>query len=238
MKKVLFAIVTLVLFAYSASAQSSSEFDHSGQFFVSAQGGCLFTFSDNYASYFDEKCAKDLFNPFGAVTVGYSFNPEWSTRLSVNYGKNDSAYNYKESYDTFGPYEFKSLNVFADAILDLKGIKGITSAFSPKIYGGVGFGYTWDFVENFSIPSDVAYRRWNWYLNDKNYSLAFRFGTILEYDFSNRLGIFGDFCGEFFADNYSGLRPKSSDQKWAKRGYLGFPFDVRGLGSVGVILHF
>lgn len=246
MNKLLIAVAALTLFSFAAFAQSSdTKYDHSDQFFISVQGGPLYTFGDNFATYFDEGCPMKLFNPFGAISAGYSFDTEWTVRLSVTYGRNDYAYNMLSYPDVeyFAPYKSKSLSCFADVIIDIKGIKGLTGRWSPKIYGGIGLGYTWDVVDNF-VEADqlkkysLSSRPAIWTATDKNLSFGYRFGAILEYDFGNNISAFADFCGEFYVDNYSGLDHTKEYKKTIRPGYPQFPFDVRGVLAFGLNFYF
>jgi hypothetical protein len=60
---------------------------------------------------------------------------------------------------------------------------------------------------------------------------------MLEYTFTNKLGILLDMNAEAYVDDFSGLRPFEQDID-QREGYAGFPLDLRAYASLGLIYHF
>jgi len=232
MKRLLTVFVVFVGLFAVAGAQNKPVYDREGRVFISAQGGVAASIFDNAWSYYDFAKITDLFGGQGSVSLGYDFNTMWAVRLNVGYAKDHAAYNIKQTAGGFfRPYDFNSVSGFVDVILDLNGIKGNIRRFSPKLYGGLGVGYSYKFEDQFDGPVHP------WQITtDPNVAFAGRFGFIGEYCFANGFGLYVDLAGEGYLDNFSGLCPK--DGEITKNGhYSGFPFDVRGLVSFGVVLH-
>jgi len=206
-------------------------------FYISVQGGPLYSVNENTFSYNDNNAGKDLITFQGSVSFGYDFGTRAGARLNVNYGKNVSGANVKETSGNnpvtgkhFFPYEFNNVNAFLDFTWNIAS-EGSESAFVPKVYAGVGLGHTFNFTD--------AHHPWQGkYIYDPNNVFGFRFGFIGEYKFSDSFGAFIDLCGEAFLDNFNGLRPSKEEQDAHGKGYLGFPFDLRGLASFGIAVHF
>jgi len=239
MKKVLMAFAALLLFAAAAIAQERPVYDHSGSFFIAAQGGVSYSVNENHWTYRDEGKLGDLIQPLGGLSVGYWFNPEWGVRLNGAYGNNRSALNVKQkSAGKFCPYEFKSMSVFVDALLDIRGIKGDIGRWRPIIFGGIGYGHSWG-INNLGDPE---YWRNHWqtyfHLKDPNNVFGFRFGGILEYTLPNGLGFFGEITGEAYTDRFNGLQPTKANNEAVASGIAGFPFDCRAYANFGVSFHF
>ena len=195
-------------------------------FNISLQGGALVSLNENTFSYGDNGKTLDLVSPQGGITFGYTFSGRWAARLSASYGRNAGACNTKEtSAHGFYPYKFSSINVFADAMLNLT---RSWDGFSPVVYAGVGGGHTFAFTD--------AKHPWQ-AVSDRNTAFGFRFGFIAQYNFSDHFGIYADLCGEAYTDNYNGLKPSEKDQQKVD-GYAGFPLDLRGLVSLGCVFHF
>lgn len=224
MSKLFTTISALFIGALTLSAQSSDKVEH--PFNVSVQGGALVSLNENAFSYRDNGKALNLISPQGSIAIGYDFSYRWGMRISASYGKNASACNTVEtSGHGFYPYTFKSVNVFADAVLDL-GKKD--SFFSPKLYAGLGGAHTFGFTDAGHPWQEVS---------KKNTVFGFRGGFIAQFDITSHFGMFIDLCGEAYTDKYNGLLPNEKNQKEVS-GYAGFPLDLRGLASLGVILHF
>lgn len=223
MKKTL---ITIALWAAAALALTAQEAESTKPFSISIQGGALFSVNENSFSYLDNGKAFQLITPQGGVSFGYDFRHRFGVRLDVSYGKNAGACNtVQTSTQGFYPYTFNSLNIFADAVLNL-GAKA--SPFSPKLYLGIGGAHTFGFS-----ATDHPWQT----VSGSNTAFGFRGGFIAQYDFTSRFGIFADLRAEAYSDNYNGLRPNSEDQDKAT-GYAGFPMDLRGIASLGVVYHF
>lgn len=236
-------MIAAVLIAVVASAQNKPVYEKAGNFYVSAQGGALFSYNDNTWTYRDFDKSSNLITPQASVAAGYYFNEAFGARLSVNYGQNKAAYNLKQTADRrFRPYDFNSVSVFADAILDLNGLKDLVRRLSPRIYGGIGLGHSFGFDNNFyyaECTNGPDHHPWQEaYLSKSNTVVGFRFGGILEYTLPSGLGFFVDVCGEAYTDRFDGIKPTSNDQDSVSRGYAGFPFDCRGIASFGVSFNF
>lgn len=224
MRKVLVAIFVLVASVTTVWAKSGKDSDK--RFNVSIQGGALISVNENYFSYGENGQFAKLITPQGALAFGYDFSNRFGSRLSVSYGLNASACNTRQTSGYgFFPYSFQSVNVFADAILNL-GKRG--GAFHPKLYMGVGMAYSFGFTDS-GHPWQVV--------NDRNSAFGFRGGFIGVYNISNSFGIFVDLCGEAYTDDYNGLQPSEADQSKVE-GYAGLPLDLRGVASLGILFRF
>jgi len=233
----------LFLGVTAVSAQDWSSYDPTGKFSISVQGGPMLSISENAFSYKDNGKTAKLITPQASISVGYDFTKAFGLRANIGYGKNMSACN---TYDTamhgFYPYSFKNISCFVDAILQLNYVNNSWSAFCPKLYFGLGGAQSFGFNEvNFGsyTKNDPSYKRFHpWQdVNESNGVIAFRLGFIAEYNFSQNFGIFADITGEAYTDNFNGLMPKSGDFD-AFHGYAGFPFDLRGLISLGAVCRF
>ena len=230
------ATLMVALFLGAVSVFAQDRFDYSGKWNVAVQGGTMFSINENVHSYTGQGNTADLFTYQGQIAVGYDINRAFGVRVAVGYGKNVGATNYKQTNLQYKnqrfPYEFQSVNVFADAILNVNEWAEFDSPFSPKFYAGVGVAETFAFKET----GDHHPWQWDGEVTKKNTPIGMRFGFIGEYDFSNGLGIYVDICGEAYMDNYNGLKPNEPDHQG--EGYAGFPMDLRALASFGIIYHF
>lgn len=204
---------------------------HARSVFVSLQGGPVLNIYENAFSYRDHRKSLDLITLDGALSIGYDFNDSYGARLSVGYGGDAGAGNVRQTSATgFWPYKFRHLSGFADFLIDLNGLSGMPTPFRSKLYAGVGAAYTFGFK---FIDAEHPWQR----PTEKNAVPGFRGGFIAEYNFPSGFGFFADLCGEAFHDKYNGLMPSEKDQEHYE-GYGGFPLDLRGKVSLGVIYHF
>ena len=243
MRKLLAVCAALIL---GASLLSAQEYNPSGRWYVSLQGGPMYQSNENTFAYRWEKVGNKLFTYTAAAAVGYNFNETWGVRGSVSYGLNRSAGNYKQSHDMFYPYDFKNISGFADLVLDFNGLNVIERSFAPKLYAGMGLGHTFGFSKptptpnGYGEPVTVAWAQkfhpWQ-YVKEKNNAFGFRFGAIAEFNFKGGFGIFADLCWEAYTDWFNGLEPDEIDHT-AGKGYAGFPFDLRATCSLGVLYRF
>lgn len=226
------ATLMVALFLGAVSVFAQDRYDYSGRWNASVQGGPLFSINENVHSFTGQGNTADLFTGQGSIAVGYDFNKAFGVRGWAGFAQNVSACNYKETVKkgdtTRFPYKFKSINVFADAILNINEWAEEDSFFSPKVYAGFGFARTFNFTD--------AKHPWQ-KPSDPNTSIGFRFGFIGEFDFTNGVGVFVDLCGEAYQDTYNGIHPETAAHE-AREGYAGFPLDLRALASFGVIYHF
>lgn len=205
-----------------------------GRFSVSLQGGAAFDYYENAFSYRENGQLMKLITPQGALGIGYDFTESFGLRLQGAYGTDAGACNTRNTAaHGFYPYSFQHVNVFMDAMLNLAGLLGKSTAFRPRVYIGAGGAYTFGFQET------GEHHPWQWdeTVTKKNLVFGFRGGLLLEYCFRSGFGILADFSGEAFMDKYNGLEPSEEDKK-AADGYPGFPFDLRGVASLGIVYHF
>ena len=220
MKELLTTFVAIALSAVMLCAQSSDKSGFNLSISVS-KSEKTFAFPDNH------KTGK-LFKGHVSLAGGYDFSEKFGMRLSVSYSGNPGALNTRESDNKFYPFKFSSVNVFADAILNFNNKQ---SSFSPKLYAGVGGAHSFNLKNEFTgTPVGAAKEQLD--RRDSGYTtFGFRFGFIAQYDFNETIGVFADICGEAYTDRYNSLSHQ-------KGGDTGFPFDMRALTSVGLIIHF
>lgn len=225
----MFVAALMTVLSLSLYAKNDSAFDYSKRVSVSAGGGVSFLFSENVRTYKDAGKIGHLARPSGFLAVSYNFNQVVGLRCAFGYAQNASAMNLKKkNRKKLMPYTFNDASFFADAVLNLNGLAGLKRGFAPKLYAGLGVAY----AHQFSKLNQKAYP-----VTTSNIAPGYRFGIIAEYNFSNGWGLFADLCGEGFMDNFNGKEPKNKFVK-GRRGYPGFPFDMRGTLSGGLVFHF
>lgn len=208
------------------SSKNSSRRDEPRKLYVALQGGAMYSVSENYFTYAENGKALGLVTPFGALSVGYDFSHRFGIRGSLGYGKNAGAANTRQTAARgFYPFTFSDVNLFADAILNLGSYGAL---FQPKLYVGLGGGYSFGFTESGHPWQKVT---------PKNLAFGFRGGFLGEFVVSEHVGILIDLRGEGFTDNFSGIQPSAEDQA-AVEGYAGFPLDLRAMISLGVAYRF
>ena len=201
------------------------------RFYVSVEGGPMFNLYENAFSYVDNGKTMDLFTLQYGAAAGFDFNKAFGVRLSFSAGKDAGAANtYNTAAGGFYPYTFKDISAFADAVLDLKPSRRDFSGFRPKLYAGLGAGFSKDFT-------DPEHPWQGKYLTSPNAAFGFRGGFIAEYVFKSGLGVFADLRGEAFFDNFNGLEPTDADHN-NRPGYAGFPFDLRAKALLGISFRF
>jgi len=228
MKKLLVSLLALLLVAGPTFAQSHEPYDFSGRWYVGLYGGAHYNVYENYFAYGENDKGWNLITAQGGIAAGYEYNKIWSFRATLEISKNAGAMNIRETHDgIFRPYTFKAVDFFADAIVNIMGVADDLGKWSPKIYGGVGFGYSFGFTD--------PQHPWQT-LTTGNFAPGFRLGGILQYDFRSDMGVYLDVNGSAFADHYNGLKPAKSEQP--EKGYAGFPLDVKGNVSLGIVYRF
>lgn len=250
MRKSLFCLAVLWIGAASLSAQNNGQDvkkqtqevktdvsqDAAQKAYISVQGGGLFSLNENFRTYGEKRKNSDLLTGQGSVAFGYQFTPVSGFRIWAGYGGNRGACNSEETSDhRFYPYKFNSVNAFVDYVMDFSGFSNHDWTFVPKIYAGVGVGNTFSFKKtpDNPAPGDL-FHPWQ-KVSDKNTAFGFRGGLILEYMISRSFGILADFGGEFYTDDYNGI---NSGDEVSETGDKNFPFDFRGLASLGFAIHF
>ena len=231
----------LLLGVVSLSAQSKEPApSHARSIFVSLQGGTALDIYENAFSYRENGKTLDLFTFEGDFAIGYDFDDVYGVRVHAAFGNDAGACNVREtSGGGFYPYAFRHVTVFADVLLNLNGLAGRVTAFRPKLYAGVGGASTFGFHPtdgNAYYSQTGKYHPWQ-SIQEKNIVPGFRAGFIAEYNLPSGFGFFADLGGEAYHDMYNGLMPSKEDQK-NYEGYGGFPMDLRGRLSLGIIYHF
>ena len=237
MKKV-FTIITILLCAAASGSAQARLFNFAKNYNVSAFGGMHYNLYENAFSYREHGYGGRLYTSQAGVAFGFDFNEVWGARVVTVMGKNAAACNSRQSGDNFYPYNFQSVDVFGDAIINLKGIDGNLGNFAPKVYAGLGIGHGFDITkgDDSDAEGDVIHPWQEAYLTDPNTCFGLRCGVILEYDFVGGTGLFLDLGAEAYTDKYNGLKPFDSENP--SRGKAGFPFDLKFNASFGVIHHF
>lgn len=207
---------------------------------VAVRGNVIGNVHENVMSYFKHRRFADLVTAGFSVDGMYDFTNIFGTRVSFAMGKNAGACNSQEVGGGFYPYYFRSINVFADAMIHFGTPE---DAFSSRIYAGLGYAHTYDVVEN--LKNGVTNWPHPWATPDQpipnskepNDVFGFRVGYMGEWHITPEVGVLIDACGEFYSDAYDCLMPYRSDHD-AYRGYAGFPFDMRFVVSLGIAYHF
>ncbi len=221
-------VCMLLALSFGAAALYAQE-SHAGTAYVSLKGGPAFNLYENAFSYRENGRLAELFTFGGSVAFGFDFSDPFGIRVEASYGGDAGACNVRQtSAGGFWPYTFKHGDAFVDAVLNLNGLAGKVTRFRPKLYAGLGGAYTFGFTDSGHPWQKV---------NDKNLVFGCRAGFIAEYTTKSGFGFFADLCGEAYNDNYNGLMPNKEEQK-TYEGYGGFPLDLRGLLSVGIVFHF
>lgn len=226
MRKIAVILAALLVGVPALFAQNP--FNYAGRWNFSVQGGAAVTLSENAFSYTDRHKAAELLKLQGSAAIGYDFNSRFGIRVAGGYAQHASAANSYESGGGFYPYQYQSVSAFADAVFHLNGMTEHYKAFAPSFYAGLGGARTFGFT-NPNHPFQTP--------KDKDTVIGMRIGAILEIDFTSGLGIFCDLGLEAYDDWHNGLRPNAVDQSYVK-GYAGFPFDLVGKASLGIIYHF
>lgn len=223
--------VTLVIFMFSAFASAQvAKHSHEGRFYLGAQMGPMLNIYENYFSYWENGKTFGLVTYQAGLVGGFDVNDIFGVRISAAYAKNAGACNTRETAGNgFYPYTFSSVNFFADAVLDLYGLSDLATFFRIKLYGGLGLGHSFHMTD----PGHPWQK-----VTDPNTAFGFRFGGIFEYNITDHVGVYADLCGEAYADKYNGLMPSAEEQSKNYKGYGGFPLDLRGLISVGILYRF
>ena len=207
---------------------------------ISVRGGVIANAHENVRSYFNHSRAIDAITSGFSLDGMYDFTNLFGMRVSASVGKNAGAANSQEAGGGFYPYLFRSVNVFADAMLHF----GTPyDAFSSRAYFGLGYAYTYGLVEE--VKDGVTNWPHPWATSENSIPMAkepnsvfgFRLGYLGEWHVTPEVGILVDACGEFYTDMYDCLMP-SWDEHEPYRGYAGFPFDMRFILSLGIAYHF
>jgi hypothetical protein len=223
------AVILAALLAGVPALFAQSPFDYAGRWNFSVQGGLAVTVSDNVFGYTDNGMFKDLLKLQGAAAIGYDFTSAFGVRIAGGYAQHAGSSNILETGSkNVWPFTYQSIFGFADALLHVNGLVENYGPFAPSFYAGLGAAKTYGFT-NPNHPFQNPH--------DPNLVLGFRAGFIAEVDFQSGLGLFCDLGLEAYDDWHNGIRPSNIDQSRYK-GYAGFPFDLVGKLSLGIIYHF
>lgn len=220
---------------------------------ISVQGGALYSMNENSWSYYTEdrptvkdqqalKSARekmgygltDLITPQAAVNVGYDFGHAFGLRAQVGLSQNSSAANtYSEmtSGDGFYPYSFNATTVNADAVFNISGFINAEKqhTLETKIYAGAGLAKSSGF--DFTNIDSRNYRA----MMDENIGcscLMLRAGIIEEIFINKHLGAYVDANLEAITDKFNAVVSVTTAEDES------FPYDLRIVGSFGLIWHF
>ena len=202
---------------------------------MSARIGAVGNAYENAYSYFKHSKGHDLITMTFVADAQHDFTDAFALRLSFAFGKNAGACNSEQAGGGFYPYVFSSSSVFTDAMLR---VSKLGKDFTSKFYFGLGVAHTYNFEKEHNWSH--AWESTHGDMPSVTYSntvMGFRVGYLGEYHITPEVGLLVDIAGEMYFDKYNGLQPHSSDHARFE-GYGGFPFDARGIISVGMAYHF
>ncbi len=234
----------------NAEQKSEKERDFKG-LNVAIQGGALFSMNENSWTYYNDDKSKlpagqlaasreklgygmkNLFTPQASVAVGYDFGHAFGLRVQANFAKNASAGNHNESSGGgFYPYSFKSVSAFADAVFNISGFVNSDKQhlLETKIYAGAGFGRSLS-ADTKYLP-DGADGGSTYDIEVPSNAFAFRAGLIEEIYINKHMGAFVDVNLESYTDKFNGFVSVDTAEDTS------FPYDLRVVGSFGLVFHF
>ena len=214
-----FALILAVLLAGATAlhAQVGTPYKYGHRWSIAAIGGAM-VFNDDYSmTFIDHHMMEEFFSPVGGLALWYNVTDGYELRFSANYSKKSGV--VSPDYG-FLPYSFRSVNGFADFVVNYRGLGEYYTAFIPKLYVGSGVSYTYDFrpswVEGDNAPV----------LHEPNIAPSFHLGFQIEYAFPSGFGLIFDMGVVSYLDSYSGL------------GINEFPIDFEFDTWFGVVYHF
>lgn len=218
-------------------------------FNVSLQGGMLFSMNENSWTYYNDNRSNrpaelaaarkalgykksDILTPQGSVSVGYDFGHALGVRVQANFAQNASAANHKEqTVAAFYPYSFNTVSTFADVVFNISGFINPEKQhlLETKIYAGAGAGIGLS-ADTSNLPDhmDGGYP----YTVEMTDTFGFRAGLIEEVYINKHIGAFVDVNLEAYTDKFNGV------VSWTTPEDESFPYDLRIVGSFGLIWHF
>ena len=217
MRRLALILALLLLGTVSLPAQVNSPYRYGHRWNIALFGGPLVFGSDCSGEFSSHFMTESLFSPLGGVALGYHFTDGHGMRLFANYSNKTGLLPPEHG---FYPYNFRSVQVFGDYLLNMEGLGENYTAFVPQMYVGLGAGYTFGFRTSWMDEELDAL------LSQRNLVPAFHLGTVLEYGFRNGLGLFFDLGGAFYLDTYNG------------QAFMGFPFDFEIDAVFGLIYRF
>lgn len=240
MKKTICVVLCAIVaggtfFSYAQSPVSGAELPKSAAksrhlqkpFSLGLDAGAVASLYENAFSYSKNGRALGLINFHKGIEFGYDFSVPFGLRASIAMDRNSGACNVMETGNGKGfyPYKFTSINGFVDLVLHLR--KNEESILDPKLFLGGGYAYTYNYTDSGHPWQKV---------DDPSHAWGFRLGGMLEWRVLQFLGLTVELCGEAYTDHYNGLEPGKKDQSQVD-GYAGFPLDLRGIVSLGVLFY-
>lgn len=232
-----------------AEQKSEKERDFKG-LNVAIQGGMLFSMNENSWTYYNDDKSnrptelknareklgysmKDLFTPQASIAIGYDFGHAFGVRVQANFAQNASAGNHNENGEHgFYPYTFKSVSTFADAVFNISGFINADKQhlLETKIYAGAGFGRSLSADTKYLPDGKNGGSRYD--IEVPSNAFAFRAGLIEELYINKHMGAFVDVNLESYTDKFNGFVSVDTAEDES------FPYDLRVVGSFGLVFHF
>ena len=248
MKKIILSAIMMGICAVSALAQETKERDFKG-FNLTVQGGMLYSMNENSWTYYNDDKSKfptelkasrdklgyglkDLFTPQTSITIGYDFGHALGVRAQANFAKNASAGNHNEhSTGGFYPYSFNSLSLFGDLVFNISGFIAPEKQhlFETKIYIGAGMGDALSADTQYLPDKEEGGATYD--IELKN-AFGLRAGIIEELYINKHLGAILDVNLEAYTDQFNGFVSVDNEVDES------FPYDLRVVGSIGLVYHF
>lgn len=227
MRKCIMLAATLLLCAVPLFAQRTplTPYEYGHRWYFVFQGGPLYFSSEYNGNLIAEGRIGELFSVGAGLGMGYNITDAHEIRFIGNYSRKTAVCEpYIPDVDdlsdvsvTTYTYKFRTINFFADYLLNYNALAENFVPFTAKIYGGLGFGYSYDFTE----PGNPEV-----WVRDPNLVPGLNLGFILEYDFKDGFGLYSDLGAAVYYDRYNGIAP------------IGFPLDLEAYLQVGLIYHF
>lgn len=219
-------------------------------FNISLQGGMLFSMNENSWTYYNDNKSnkpsdlaaareklgygmKNLFTPQVSLSIGYDFGHAFGVRVQGNFAQNASAGNHNEDAKFgFYPYTFKSVSAFGDAVFNISGFINPAKQhlLETKIYAGLGFGHALSADTKYLPDGKDGGQKYDIVVPAN--AFAFRAGLIEEIFINDHIGAFVDVNLESYTDKFNGFVSFDTELDQS------FPYDLRVVGSLGLIYHF
>ena len=222
MRKCVTLAAALLLGTVSLFAQTRlTPYEYGQRWFFAFQGGPLYFNSDYCTRLSKAGRTLELFSIGAGVALGYNISDAHAIRFMGNYSRKTGvceAFVFEDIEPApIYTYKFRSLNFFADHVLNYNALAENFMPFTAKTYAGLGLAYTFDFTE----PGHPEV-----WLTDPNLVPGLHFGFLLEYDFKDGFGLYTDLGLAFYFDRYNG------------RERIGFPLDMEIYLQMGLIYNF
>lgn len=217
MRKFALILALLLAGATALHAQVGTPYKYGHRWSIAAFGGSM-VFNGDYSTQFvDHHMVEEFFSALGGLALWYNLTDGYELRFSANYSKKAGV--VSPDYG-FLPYTFRSINGYADFVVNYRGLGEYYTAFIPRLYVGTGLSYTYGFNRSWIDGEDMPV------LSEKNYAPSFHLGFQVEYAFPSGFGLIFDMGVASFLDPYNGL------------AYNDFPIDFEFDTWFGVVYHF